>query len=240
MRRSVTVALLAILLGLGLLSVPSVRSTFFRRMADSLDLDQRAICADYIVVLPGDSVRRSLTAAALFRMGLARQVLIPQNPDSADVQDGIILPTAQISRKILLHRGIPADRVLLLPSECRTTFDDAAALSRFLGAQDVNVMVVTSAFHTRRAAFVFRKVLDPVGGRLVVVSAPNPGFTAESWWTDRQGVRLVLTEYVKLAFYYLRYGSGAFLVWCVAAVAVTAWFVTRRPFRKAVVNCQDD
>jgi uncharacterized SAM-binding protein YcdF (DUF218 family) len=223
----------------GLLCVPSVRHAALPPVAGWLDVDQSPECVPYVLILPGDESRRSLTAAALIRIGLAQNVLIPENPESADVKDGITLPTAQISRRILLHTGIADDHILLLPSQSRTTFDDARALKEFLRGQEPTVTVVTSAFHTRRASFVFRRVFGTNADRIRVVSAPNPGFGTSDWWLRREGLRLILTEYLKLAFYYVRYSDPlTHLVWTLPLAALGVWRV--RSSRQSIGNRKTD
>jgi uncharacterized SAM-binding protein YcdF (DUF218 family) len=233
----------------GLLCVPSVRDAVLPPVAAWLDIDQSPECVPYVLILPGDESRRSLTAAGLIRIGLAQDVLIPENPESADVKDGITLPTAQISRLILLHTGITDDHILLLPTQSRTTFDDARALAEFLRDQEPlaeflrdqepAVTVVTSAFHTRRTSFVFRKVFGTDAHRIRVVSAPNPGFGTSDWWFRREGLRLILTEYLKLAFYYVRYSDPlTHLTWALPLAALGVWRV--RSSRQSSGNRKTD
>lgn len=227
MLRALKLALLLFVVIAGLLCLPAVRQAALPPVADWLDVNQRPECAPWVLILPGDESRRALTAAGLVRIGLARQVLIPQNPASADVTDGITLPTAQITRRILLHAGIADDDIVLLPSQSRTTFDDARALAVFLRRPDAKVTVVTSAFHTRRASFVFRKVFAADALRIRVVSAPNPGFESGDWWQRREGLRLILTEYLKLAFYYVRYSERTtLLLWALLLGSLTVWRIS--------------
>jgi uncharacterized SAM-binding protein YcdF (DUF218 family) len=234
MLRTLKVLLVLAAISAGLLCLPSVRVTVLPLVAEWLDIDQTPQCVPYVLILPGDEGRRALTAAALVRIGLAREVLIPENPASADVADGITLPTAQISRRILLHAGIADVHIVLLPSQSRTTFDDARALAEFLRDREPEVTIVTSAFHTRRAGFVFRKVFGTDANRIRVVSAPNPGFETDDWWQRPEGLRLILTEYLKLAFYYVRYGSPLTLLACTLVLAgLGTWRVwSRRNLRR--------
>lgn len=207
-----------LLSGLVLL-MPGGRERWLPGAASWLDVGELPVCTDYVLVLPGDEIGRPLMAASLIRLGMAREVLIPQNPESADSRDGITPPTAQISRRVLEQRGIPDDRIVLLPTQSRTTFDDAQALRVYLRNHAGDATVVTSAFHTRRAAFVFGKVFQDEAIQIHFVSAPNPGFTSSDWWTRPEGARLIITEYAKLAYYWTKFGDKRLLavvlaVWC--------------------------
>jgi uncharacterized SAM-binding protein YcdF (DUF218 family) len=243
MLRVVKFVLVLMVVAGGLLCVPAVRDAALPQVARWLDVDQRPTCVRFVLILPGDEIRRSLTAAALIRIGLAQDVLIPENPESADVKDGITPPTAQISRQILLHAGIADDHILRLPSQSRTTFDDARAVAEFLRDQEPEVTVVTSAFHTRRANFVFRRVFRTDADRIRVVSAPNPGFAPSDWWQRREGLRLILTEYVKLAYYYVRYTDLlTLLAWALPLAVLVVWRVrfSRRSSGNRMTDSLDD
>jgi len=194
----------AVLTG-GLLLVPQLRCALLRSLGAWLDVGETPTCTDFVLILPGEEIGRPLMSAALLRTGLARIVLIPQNPQSADVKDGMTLPTAIISRRVLEHRRIPPDRIVLLPSQSRTTIDDARALSGYLRGKKGSVAVVTSAFHTRRARLVFDEEFAAEPERFRIIAAPNPGFDDDNWWKIRDGCRLVVTEYVKLGYYEVRY-----------------------------------
>ena len=189
-------------------------------MCTWLDVGESPDCADCVYILPGDETLRPLVGAALVNAGLARDVLVPSTRVSADEMDGISQPTSEIVRRVLLHRGIPQEKIVSLDGANRTTFDDARVLSDYLDSvpQDT-VIVITNAFHTRRTRFIFREVLGRKSERLRFVAAPNPGFADDNWWQQRSGIRSVLSENIKLWFYFLRYGNlwvwllsgGAFL-----------------------------
>ncbi len=171
-----------------------------------LNVGESPDCADHVMILPGDETLRPLVGAAIFNSGLARNVLVPVTRVSADEKDGISLPTSEIVRHILKHRGIPNEKILSLPGASRTTFDDARALAAYLESKPQDtVIVITNAFHSRRTRYIFRQVLGPMSGRLRFVAAPNPGFADDNWWQTRSGVRIVLSENLKLAFYLVRY-----------------------------------
>ncbi|MCA9073900.1 MAG: YdcF family protein [Planctomycetaceae bacterium] len=164
--------------------------------------------------MPGDETLRPLVGAALVKVGMAREVLVPATRVSADEKDGISQPTSEIVRRILLHRGIPEMKIVSLNCANRTTFDDARALAEFLESKPLDtVIVITNAFHTRRTRYIFREVLGSKADRLRFVAAPNPGFADDNWWQQRTGIRIVLSENIKLFFYFLRYGD--FLIWVV-------------------------
>ena len=64
-------------------------------------------------------------------------------------------------------------------------------------------MVVTSRAHARRARLILREALGP---RIALTLRPSrhDAFAARRWWHDRRDAKLVLSEYEKLAHYWLR------------------------------------
>jgi uncharacterized SAM-binding protein YcdF (DUF218 family) len=196
-----------------------------------LDVGEEPDCAEHVLVLPGDPTYRPLVAAALVKAGLVRTVLIPETYLSADVKDGLTPPTASVLRRVVESRGVPSEDVVLLEGESRTTFGDARALLRFLqGRPQDRVIVVTNAFHTRRARFIFRRVLGREADRLRFVAAPNPGFADHDWWKHRSGASTVLSENLKLGFYRVRYSSVR--DWTSVALLIGIALLLRRQQRK--------
>lgn len=64
------------------------------------------------------------------------------------------------------------------------------------------MLLVTSKYHTRRAAAVYRHL---AAGELEIVTRPARygAFEPEAWWRKRMSIRRLLIEYQKLALFYL-------------------------------------
>jgi len=93
---------------------------------------------------------RLVHAVALFRAGKAPLVLISGGAPRGG------RPEAQQMRDVLRVMGLP-DAVMLLETESLTTDENALYTARLLAERDIRrVLLVTSAFHMRRAAAVFR------------------------------------------------------------------------------------
>jgi uncharacterized SAM-binding protein YcdF (DUF218 family) len=198
-----------------------------------LDVGQLPERTDYVVVLPGDAERRPFVAAALINAGLAGKALIPSNLPGPDVIDGITLPAEEVIRQVLLARGVPESRIVVLPGESTNTADDLAIVFKYLSERpEASVAFVTSAIHTRRARWTIRRVMQQYRqfrGKVVMVSAPNPLFGAADWWRYPNGFLAVTTEYIKLFFYWCRYGLGCY--WLAGAFAALFAFCAYRRLR---------
>lgn len=210
---------------LGGLVMWNTRSLWLPFLGTGLDVGVPLRRADAVLILPGSEETRPFVAAGLIRAGYADLALIPETLTNPDIQNGIAPATAETTRQILLKRGISDSKIVMLSGSSDSTFGDALALSRYFEQTGVaDVLIVTNAYHSRRARWVFRQVLREHEARLRFYSAPN-GFDARIWWTSRAGRQAVLSEWMKFLFYIMYYGRG--WLWCLIA-AVTGGIVRLR------------
>lgn len=163
---------------------------------------------DCVLVLPGGEETRPFVAAALVRAGLARQVLVPRGIGSPNTDEGIEPPAHEIIRRVLVMRGVPRSEIVLLGHDSQSTYTDATALRDFLLARPCStVAIVTHDFHTRRARWIFRKVLGDQARHIYLLAAPHDKFNADNWWQSREGAATYCGEFAKLVGYLVWYGN---------------------------------
>lgn len=162
--------------------------------------------ADLIVVLSG-SFARSMFAADLYRDGYAPAIALTEvvrREGSRQLEAlGIRLPTElEIHRKILAAKGVPDDRVRVLPAPVTSTADEADEVAAWLARPGATLPVVTSPFHVRRSRMILERALEGRGVALTVCATPYETFPDE-WWRSQDAAREVLLEWAKLVFYVL-------------------------------------
>jgi uncharacterized SAM-binding protein YcdF (DUF218 family) len=156
---------------------------------------------DAIVVLLGGLGHRPQHAAALYRRGLAPRVLL------ATLEDGIWpFDETRETVRALVEAGVPRDAITVLPRRCESTRDEAVAMraeARRSGMRGITV--VTSAFHTRRARWIFRRVFDgdPVAIHMAAVEGTRINET--NWWHSDEGLITYVDETLKSVYYRLRH-----------------------------------
>ncbi len=183
-----------------------VRIPLLRGAGRYLNVSDHPQPVDCILVLGGGCNSRPFAAAALYKAGWSPRVLLTQVKPSPAVEDGIIPPEEAIARAVLLRRGVPATAITLLPGPCDSTFDEAERVAGFLAEHpEARVGIVTTDYHTRRARWIFRKVLKQYGDRIIVFGIPADGIDSENWWRTEAGLNAYVNEYVKFAFYVVRY-----------------------------------
>jgi len=154
---------------------------------------------DYVFVLGGDADTRPFLAAAVFRAGYARSILIPEGTPPLAGDESIVLAEHQIQHAVLVNRGVPPDAIQQIPGPVDSTRDEALALANFLAMKPKSrVAIVTSDFHTRRARMIFRRILAKDRDRLCFLACPTDGFGPYDWWHYRDGILWYASEYAKL------------------------------------------
>jgi uncharacterized SAM-binding protein YcdF (DUF218 family) len=175
-----------------------------------LNVGEAARTCDYIVILPGGEETRPFVAAAMVKSGQAQTVLIPRVESTPDVLDGTCRPSHEIICDVLVRRGVPSASVEYIGAGSTNTYTDSLALREFLaGRPQSTVTVVTSDFHTRRARWIFGRVLAERRDEIHFVAAPDDRVDELSWWHSRAAAWSRVSEYGKMAAYYCLYEPWA-------------------------------
>ncbi len=185
------------------------RGVILEGAAELLIVDDTPREARYIVVLAGDPDLRPRKAAELYRRGLADTVLVCLEPRLPRGRAGLLPSRTEVLVGMLEWYGIPPEAITVIPSarNVTSTYDEAQVLKTYLRQKksDGPLSVVTSAFHTSRAHWILRRVLEEDGAQLVMVAARQPGYDATNWWESEHGLINVHQEYLKWAYYLWNY-----------------------------------
>lgn len=168
--------------------------------------------ADALVVLAGSAtyVERTQLAAELYRAGRAPLVLLTDDNErggwsSAEQRNPFFVERAVNE---LVGAGVPRERIAVLPQPGGSTYDEAHALRAYATTHNLRaLLVVTSAYHSRRALWTLRRVCAGSGIEIGLVPvAPGAQTPAPAgWWLERRGWQFVAGEYVKLLYYHAHY-----------------------------------
>jgi uncharacterized SAM-binding protein YcdF (DUF218 family) len=147
--------------------------------------------ADIVLVLAGDSYGdRIRTGAELVRKGLAPKVLVsgPAGIYGSHECD-LAIPFA-------VRAGYPESYFLHGENTAKSTVEEAEQMVPKLAQLAAkHVLLVTSDFHTRRSARIFRRRAP--GMQFTVIGAPGPEFSPNAWWKNRQGQKIAFNEWTK-------------------------------------------
>ena len=169
--------------------------------------------ADAIFVLAGTRLERPLEAVDLYKEGHAPLIVIsPGRPEPGEYllrQRGIDFPTeAELQRNALIRSGIPESALPPVTGYVDNTAQEANLLRSMVKKNHWRrVIIVTSKYHTRRAAFAFRRGLAGTGAEVIMrASRYDPSHPAQ-WWRFRPDFRFATSEFQKLLAYRLGLGE---------------------------------
>jgi len=165
---------------------------------------------DAIVVLSGSAVYKERTrrAAEYYHQGLANRILLTNDNlrgewSNVEQRNPFFYERARNNLQLL---GVPADRVEVIAKPVTNTYDEAEGLREYAVAHGLrSLLVVTSAYHSRRALWTLNRVFAGTGIEISLQSVETgeqtpPPFT---WWLHVRGWRMVVGEYAKNVYYRL-------------------------------------
>jgi uncharacterized SAM-binding protein YcdF (DUF218 family) len=167
---------------------------------------------DLIAAVSGPEYR-AVYAAELYTRGLGSTVFFTGGFSEKNHR-----VEASWSKVVATTHGVPEEAIAIDETAVLSTHDEAVLLKKYIDAHAdtiKSVTVVTDPYHSRRARWIYQKVLGP---DIKVIMAPVPrtrtGFP-KYWWTAATSRKQVIKEYFKLVFYYFRYqvSSGSFRTW---------------------------
>ena len=157
--------------------------------------DQGPAKADIAVVLAGDFWgHRIVKGAELVREGYVPAVLVSGPPGIYGFNE------SDLAIQFAVRQGYPAGWFIPLPHEALSTKDETAAILAELRRRGVhNFLLVTSNFHTARAARIFRAAERHLANAPAfrTVASKDQFFSPDSWWRDREARKTFFTEWVK-------------------------------------------
>jgi uncharacterized SAM-binding protein YcdF (DUF218 family) len=158
--------------------------------ARSLIREDPLVAADLIISLSGDSYcQRERQAVALYQQGRAPRVLVSGYAYGPD-QD-----TSTAASAYVRSLGLPENVVIALPggNNTRLEAEHIATLMRARGWR--SAILVTSAFHSRRAFFTFARTAPDLTFSSAPVPARAPEWEPEKWWTRRGDLGTTVREF---------------------------------------------
>jgi uncharacterized SAM-binding protein YcdF (DUF218 family) len=184
------------------------RDQLLTGLAGYLVIDDQLQPADLIFVLSGEVDTRPFRAAELFQQGLAPRIVVARAEDSPAAELGLYPNVSDVTVEILQELGVPEENISLLQVEggATSTRDEAIILRGYLEHHSFErVILVTSAFHTRRARWIFERELAPSHISLQLAAAPHRKYDVTTWWQEETDLIDFTNEYIKLGYYFLRY-----------------------------------
>lgn len=156
--------------------------------------EARCFKADAIVAISGgDTEARAKEAIMLYKKGWADKLIF-----SGAAQDEFSPSNARAMRQVAVDSGVPA-KDILIEETARDTTENALntlLLASFNGNR--RVILVTSAYHQRRAGMEFTQAF---GDRAQIINHPvaSDRHWSQTWWLTPRGWWLAIGELAKIS-----------------------------------------
>ena len=148
-----------------LLLIFAVWILFAPYLAENLIIEKPLERADAILVLGGSSVfmERTQKAAEVFKNGAAPQIILTDDGEKAGWSkiEKRNPPYVELARKNLILNGVPFEAIEIIKPDGSGTIYEAQILREKAGENNwKTILLVTSAYHTRRTLRTFEKVCE--------------------------------------------------------------------------------
>jgi uncharacterized SAM-binding protein YcdF (DUF218 family) len=181
------------------------RAPLLRTAADLWIVSDPPAPADVVAVFGGGVEVRPFAAAAYYRDGLVRKILVSNAREGPGEQLGVLLTDAAANRAVLLKLDVPAEAIESFGDNLKNTHDEVLALRDWTTQHDVSrIIVPTEIFAARRLRWVLHHVFGEDATVLVPALDP-PEYRHDDWWQDERGVISFQNEVLKYFYYRLKY-----------------------------------
>ena len=168
--------------------------------------------ADAIVVMSGSATyrERAAWAARLYREGRAPIVILTNDSlksgwDNKEQRNPYFY---ELAARELQQQGVPEAKIQVVSGIALGTYEESLGVRDYASAHQIKrLLIVTSAYHTRRTLWSLRHACEGSGIE-IGIDSPAPGWQTPApsrWWWRRWGWKVVAGEYVKLIYYWMRY-----------------------------------
>jgi hypothetical protein len=183
--------------------------------------EDRPVPVDLIFVLAGRPERKR-HGLELFRQGLAPRLIL--SVDRFEVRpvsrfglaiEPELLPLARETTPDRRHFFVDLQgdtaRASVRPTAVRGTYRELASLAEYLSTDPIrSIAMVSTSLHLRRIAWCCEHLPFLRGKQIRYLAVPEElsTFQCRGWWRRADHWSYLTSEYLKLAFYHLRYGCS--------------------------------
>ena len=163
--------------------------------------------SDVLILMNGNISTRSFLAADLYQ-DTRNPIVFARLADTQEVRMGVIPNISAATRELLIKTGVPEDHIHLLKSDrwVASTWEEAILVCNFMQINGYRRgLIITDAFHTRRARWIFRKLKPNDEYSFECVATPFSKKLSTYWWCSEYAMIQVFQEYVKFLHYQWRW-----------------------------------
>lgn len=191
-----------------LLLVVVFRVNILRSIGNGLVYEDKLEPCEVIFVLSGSADERAKHAAYLHKKGYAPRIVCTGaiTPENVELL-GMDYKEAEITKIALVKKYKVPDSLVTCLLEGTSTKEEADAILNYAEKYHLTkIMIVSTAFHTNRVKYIFRKKFKRSRNiKFCIQAAPALDYNERYWWKDEEGLLTVYTEYAKKMYYFFKY-----------------------------------
>jgi uncharacterized SAM-binding protein YcdF (DUF218 family) len=199
-----SLALFAVVTALGI-SAWLGREPLLRWTADLWIVSDPLGPADAVAVFGGGLGDRPFAAAAFYREGLVKKVLVSNVHVGPAEKLGVTRSQTAATNEILVKLGVPASDIEAFGDDLGNTHQEVLALRAWAERNGARTIIVpTEIFSARRVRWMLRRAF----GDAVAISVPalDPGeYQEDDWWKHEAGLIAFQNEVLKYLYYRIKY-----------------------------------
>ena len=157
-----------------------------------------------IQALGWDETERIDYAIALFSSGYGNKLYFAGNDETLPFSFN---DYGKVVKEYAADKFDLKEEVIITGPSTVSTYEEAISLKRLIyGKKGIkSVLVISSPYHMRRVKMIFNKVLsDEID--LTFRHVPwEKSDNVKNWWVDEDSSAFVITEYIKLVYYFFKY-----------------------------------
>ncbi len=197
----VLITIVAFFAGLTIFIVPPYLGPDDLRQCDKPQVGTCEAADAIVVVSGGDTIARVDEAIRLFKDGWGKHLIF-----SGAAADKTGPSNALAMKKYATELDIPTSQISI-EEFSHTTAENAVNTSLFIQKNNIKkIVLVTSAYHQRRASLEFKARL---GDSVTIVNHPvaHDRQWTEYWWLSFGGLWLAYGELFKILLFYISFGT---------------------------------
>jgi uncharacterized SAM-binding protein YcdF (DUF218 family) len=181
------------------------RAPLLREAADLWIVSDPPAPADVVAIFGGGIEDRPFAAAAYYRQGLVKKVVLSNIGTSPATRLGALESHVHANREVLLRLGVPEEAIEVFGANLANTREEALALRAWAERAGAHRLIVpTELFSTRRLSWILGHVFAP--DTEIRVPALDPvGYHRDDWWKHEVGLISFQNEVLKYLYYRLNY-----------------------------------
>lgn len=156
--------------------------------------------------LSGQALDRGTEAANLLHLGKVNSFVCVGGNQSPDLQVfGSDLLESDLTKRQIDLLTDSSFLITAIP-EGTSTMEESDVILKYCLQHGIDTcLIVSSLFHTKRVANVFKDKFKNEGIFVIVHGAPSSSYDEKFWWESEYGLLALNNEYIKLLYYFLKY-----------------------------------